>query len=399
MSVLPAGQSLSRFVPDLGELVDNPRAYLAQEPLTIGPLQMYGLAALFGFAGFAFLLSGLIVEPANRGELLGERLALGIGLLLGASVWLGWSLRMRGHSLILHPDGVEVNYRETTVWVPWALFNVDGHAFVPDGDSPRVGVTLPVAAEAIPFVELRREGTPIAHGVEVKAVQWQFVGRDSVVLPARYEVRAGELGELLLLLGRRLGRELPKGVPLSSAYATDGLDDLPAAPDAGGWITVHLTRLAFPPQCCDCGERTSRSMNFRIASRGDMLIGILVPANQPLEVAIPVCETCQQRLRGRQHRGGIRGMQVGAFLFCGLALLLAWTEGWQDRSLLLVLGMAALAAGGLCGFLAGTLASRRLPAELSGYSPARGTVSLRFRHPEYAASVLAAMRTQTQRHP
>ncbi|MGH7170756.1 MAG: hypothetical protein ACRELG_10795 [Gemmataceae bacterium] len=394
MSVLPAGQSLSRFVPDLEELVENPRAYLLQEPLTIGPRQMYGLAALFGFAGLAFLLSCLLIAPADRGEVLGERLALGIGLLLGASVWLGWSLRMRGHSLVLHPDGVEVQYRETTVWCPWALFNVDGHAFVPGGDSPRVGLTLPVATAAIPYVELRREGTPIAHGVEVKAAQWQILGADSVVLPARYEVLAGELGELLLLLGRRLGRELPKGVPLSQTYAIDGLDDLPAAPDAGGWITVHLTRLEFPSRCCDCGERTSRTMDFRIASRGDTLLSILVPASQPLEVPIPVCETCQQRLREQQHRGGIRGMQVGSFLFCLLALLLAWNEGWQDRSLLLVIGLAALAVGGLCGFLAGTLASRRLPAELSGYSPARGTLSMRFRHPEYAAGVLAAMRTQ-----
>lgn len=396
MSVLPAGQSLSRFVPDLEELVENPRAYLAQEPLTIGPRQMYGLAFLFVLAGSAFLLSCLLVAPADRDEVLGERLALGIGLLMGASVWLGWSLRMRGHSLVLHPEGVEVNYRDTTVFSPWALFNVDGNAFVPGGDSPRVGLTLPVASAAIPFVELRREDTPIAHGAEVRARQWQFLGVDTVVLPARYEVMAGQLGELLLLLGRRLGRELPKGTPPPQAYATAGRDDLPPAPDAGGWITVNLTRLAFPPRCCDCGERTERTMSFHIASRGDTLLSILVPASQPLEVAIPVCDACQHRLRERQQRGGIRGLQIGAFLFCVLALLLAWSEGWQDRSLLMVVGLAALAAGGLAGFLFGTLASRRSPAELTGYSPSRGTLSLRFRHPEYAANVLAAMRTQSE---
>src|SRR5579884_809200 len=111
MSVLPAGQSLSRFLPDLEDLLHDPRAYLAQGPVTIGPRQMYGLAFLFGIAGGVFLLSCVI---AGRGD--GERLALGIGLLAGASVWLSWSLWMRGHSLVLHPDGVEVKYRETTVW-------------------------------------------------------------------------------------------------------------------------------------------------------------------------------------------------------------------------------------------------------------------------------------------
>ena len=78
MSVLPAGQSLGRFLPDLEDLLHDPRSYLAEEPVTIGPRQMYGLAFLFGFAGSAFLLAGAIVGQGD-----GERLALGIGLLLG----------------------------------------------------------------------------------------------------------------------------------------------------------------------------------------------------------------------------------------------------------------------------------------------------------------------------
>jgi hypothetical protein len=136
-------------------------------------------------------------------------------------------------------------------------------------------------------------------------------------------------------------------------------------------------------------------MSFQITSRGDALLGILVPASQPLELAIPVCDACQQRLREQQHRGSVRGMQVGAFLVSTLGLLLAWTEGLQDPSLLVVISLATLTAGGLSGFILGTSLSRRLPAELSGYSPSRGTLSLRFRHPEYASSVLAAMRAES----
>lgn len=387
MSVLPAGQSVTRFLPDLEDLLHDPRAYLAQEPVTIGPRQMYGLAFLFGLAGGAFLLSCALAKGDE-----GERLALGVGLLCGASVWLGWSLMMRGHSLVLHADGLAVNYRDTTVWCPWAVFNVDGRAFVPDGDSPRAGLTLPVSPESVPFVELRRDDTPIAHGAQVKGRQWNFINANTIVLPARYEVMAGELGELLLLLGRRLGRQTPKGLPPPEAYDTQHLGELPAAPDADGWITVHLTRLAFPPYCCECGERTSRTMNFPLASRWDTLSGIMVSPNQTLEVPIPVCETCQQRLRARQHRGGLRGMQAGAFLSCGMATLLAWSQGWGDASLLLIVAVAALAVGGLAGFLLGTLLSKRLPAQLGRYSPSHGTLALRFRHPDYGARVLAAMR-------
>src|SRR5262245_58518953 len=89
---------------------------------------------------------------------------MGVGLLLGASVWLGWSLRLRGHELVLHPEGVEVKCRDTAVWCPWALFNTDGAPGVPEADDPRVGVILPVAAEAVPFVELRRHEAPVAQG-------------------------------------------------------------------------------------------------------------------------------------------------------------------------------------------------------------------------------------------
>jgi hypothetical protein len=387
MSVLPAGQPLSRFLPDLEDLLNDPRAVLTREPVTIGPRQMYGLAFLFGLGGTAFLLSCVL---AGQGD--GERLALGIGLLIGASVWLGWSLKLRGHSLVLHPEGVEVRYRDTAVWCPWAVFNVDGHAFVPDADSPRVGLTLPVASEAIPFVELRREDSPISNGSQVRGRQWQLIASDTVVLPARYEVMAGELGELLLTLGRRLGRQLPRGTPPTEAFDTPKFEDVPAHPDAGGWITVHLTRLIFPPYCCECGGRTGRTMSFHVESRWDTVVDFFVRSNNPLEVPIPVCEACQQRIRDRQHRGGMLGMRTGAFLTCGLATILAFREGWRDGSLLFVVGLGALAVGGIAGFILGTLLSKRLPAELSRYSPSRGTLALRFRHPEYAARLLAAMR-------
>jgi hypothetical protein len=390
MSVLPAGQPLGRFLPDLEDLLRDPRAYLQAGPVVVGPRRMYGLAALFALPGLALLASCALGDKD-----LGERLALGIALLVGASLWLGWSVMLRGHSLVLSAEGVEVRYRDTAVWCPWALFNVEGEPFVPEGDSPRQGLTLPVAPGAVPFLELRRTDSAVSHGAQVQSRQLQFTGRDEVVLPARYEVAAADLGRLLLLLGRRLGHELPRGAPPREAYALEALEQVPAGTDADGWITVYLTRIVLPAVCCDCGQATQETMPLRVQSHGSLITDLLVQQVRPLEVAVPVCPACRQRLRQRQERGGGRGLALGLILgLAGGAMLSAAQAG-----LLLPLALGGAAVGGIAGFIIGTLAARQPPVQLARYSPSRGTVALRFRNPGYAALVLEAMRGQARDPP
>jgi hypothetical protein len=386
MSVLPAGRSLHHVLPDLDELLADPRAYLAAAPLAFGPRRMYRLAALFAVPGVILLLSCL---PAGRFD--GERLTIGVALLIGAAVWLGWSLLLRGHEIVLHAEGVEVRHYDTTVWAPWAVFNSDGSAFVPDADSPRAGLTLPVAPQAVPFVELRRDGQAIESGFHVEARQWYFTARDEVVLPARYEVKGEELGELFLLLGRRLGRELPEGAPRPNAYRPR---DFEAAPDPAGWITAPLTRLRFPPRCCDCGTPTAQTLRCQVAAPGDWLLGVLTQNNRAVELQVPVCADCQERMRDRQARGGARGMGMGAALAAAAAVALAVARGADRPGTLLLAALAGLAVGGLAGFVAGTMLAADRPVRLRHYSPARGTLALRFRNPEYAALVLQAMRAR-----
>jgi hypothetical protein len=390
MSVLPAGQPLDRFLPDLDDLLHDPRAYLRAGPVVIGPRRMYGLAALFGLPGLAFLVSCAAAGPGD-----GERLALGAALLIGAAVWFFWSVALRGHSLVLSADGIEVRYLDTAVWGPWALFNADGEPFVPEGDSPRVGLTLPVAPEAIPFVELRRHDSPVAYGASVRGRQWQFAARDEVVLPARYEVRAGDLGQLLLQLGRRLGRELPRGAPPRDAYEAPVREEIPAAPGPGGWITARLTRLVLPPVCCMCGQGTGSTMPFGVQGGWDRMTGFFVQPVRPLELSVPVCEGCRQRLREEAHRGGVRGTLAGGLLLLGLAVIVCLQQG--DPGLLLPLAVGGVAVGGIVGFLVGTTTSWRPPVELTRYSPSRGTVAVRFRNPDYAALVLEAMQARARR--
>src|SRR5262249_43693056 len=149
MSVLPGGQPLDRVLPDLDDLLADPHAYLSEAPLAIGPRRMYRLAGLFAIPGLALLVSCVVLGQPD-----GERIAIGVGLLLGAGVWLGWSVMMRGHELVLHPDGVEVLHNDTTVWAPWSVFHVEGRPLVADSDSPRAGLILPVNPAAVHLVEM-----------------------------------------------------------------------------------------------------------------------------------------------------------------------------------------------------------------------------------------------------
>ena len=380
MSLLPAGNSLRSYLPDLDDLLESPAEYLAVGPVVIGPQRMYRLAALFGVPGIAFLLSYWF------GKQDGERIALGVGLLIGAAVWLGWSLWARGHALILHPNGVEVKHHDVSVWCPWALFHAEGVPYVPEVDSPFTGLILPVASDAVPFIELRRAESVLAHGMQVRAPHFTIVGEDEVVLTGRYEVAAKDLGELLLYVGQTLGLQLPRGAPPREAYQTEG--DVIPDPDPAGWITGRATRLHFPPICCGCGTATTDALRFEVWSRGGRLMRTFVPVvGHAVTIAVPVCESCQAALRARLARGAVRGLLVGALLG-PLVLLLS---GWGDQ-LGGILGLGVAVVGALIGFALGHYLANDPPVVVRDYSPTRGTVRLRFRNPDYAATMIALMR-------
>jgi hypothetical protein len=295
--------------------------------------------------------------------------------------------------MVLHADGVEVIYRDATVWAPWALFHVEGQPFVPESDSPRTGLTLPINSKALSWVELRRGGTISARGSAVQGPQWYFIGQSEVILPARYEIQAQDVGELLLWLGGQLGHDLPRDVP------PELVDDVPLQDpeaDLEGWLTMPLTRLRLPPCCaCCCGPRDD-TLRVPVRARGDWLLGPLFGV-RAVEVAVPVCIACRDSIAARQRLGGAVGLGMGAFVGTAVGGGLA---GWlgEARDLPLLLGcFAGLFVGTLAGSLLGVTLTRRLPVRFRRYSPSRGIVSVRFDNPEIAARVIAAMREQTTR--
>jgi hypothetical protein len=384
MSVLPGGRPLYQALPDLDDLLADPHAYLSEAPLALGPRRLYRLAALFALPGLALLLSCLATGKPD-----GERIALGIAFLLGAAVWAGWSLRLRGHELVLHPDGVEVIHQGTSVWVPWALFHVEGRPFVPESDSPRAGLTLPVNPRAIPYVEQRRDGMVIAHGRQVAGPQWAFTGQDEVLLPARYEITEQDVGELLLLLGGRLGQDLPPSAPATA----DEPDPRPAELDPTGWFTIPLARLKLPPCCASCGGPRDDTLHVQVMARGDWLFGPLL-GGRAIDLPVPVCETCRERIARRQRTGGAVGFAVGALLGAGAGILLGGLLGDGRRFALGLGAFTGFFVGTLAGSILGTALARRPPVRVRRYSPSRGLVSVRFENPEIAAGVIASLRSR-----
>lgn len=381
MSVLPAGRPLHRALPDLDDLMADPEGYLRAAPLAFGPRRMYGLAGLFALPGAAFLISCVVGKPD------GERLAMGIGLLLGALVWFSWSLAMRGHEIVLHPDGVEVIYYDTTVWAPWALFHVEGRPFVPDSDSPRAGLTLPVNRLAVPYVELRRDGQAIEHGLKVRGPQWSWTSRDEVVLPARYEITAGDVGELLLMLGGRLGHDLPAAAAPPEAELPPV--EPPPEPDPSGWITLPLTRLRFPPCCARCEGPRDDSLPINVVPRGDWVTGMFF-GTRAIPVLVPVCEPCRDAILRKQRTNTASGLVLGGVLGATAGALLG---GWLTEGTAAALALGAL-AGLFVGWLVGSLVAlawgRPMPVQLRRYSPSRGVIQVRCDNPVIAARVREA---------
>jgi hypothetical protein len=343
---------------------------------------MYGLSGLFAVPGLALLLSCLV-----QGKPDGERIAMGIGFLIGSLIWLSWSLYVRGHEIIFYHDGVEVVYRDRTVWAPWALFHVEGRAFVPESDSVHAGMLVPIDPKMIPHVELRRDGMTIAWGRNVQGPQWYFTGHHEVSLPGRYLVTAQDVGELLLVLGHRLGSDPPRSTPPPEAHVAP----LPTleSPDPSGWIRMPVTRLQLPNHCARCHGPRDTTLPLPVRAPGDWVLGFFLVYTRAIEIPIPICESCKEYIERRQRNGGSLGLVVGAILGVGIGVGLAVWLG-EGRDLFLWLGAVfGFFLGAFLGSVFGLWASQKGPVRVRHYSPSRGVVSVRFENPEIAAHMLA----------
>jgi hypothetical protein len=389
-------KSILTAVNDLERLLLQPRETLAAHEFTIGPARKFATASLLLLVNV--LLGSWVL---TLGIYLGEILAFNPGLLahplvivlvlfwlslaglLGGS--LAWMFRaLRGGRMVWTSRGVELHRRGTVVYCPWALFNTPGQPFRPGLER----VVLPVAAPAVAAVEARHHGKLFAEGLHVRTAQLTFRSGGEAVLAALYEVNTLELAKVLLHLGRVLGPEAPA---VSSPAAAGEEEAQGSGLGKGGWLTVSLTRLVFPPRCCGCGTATTGRQKFR-SSEPWFSIGrfLRLSRRESVQIWVPVCYPCQTANRAKLRRAvftGI-GLSIAAMLLTALGTCLM-----SNNLFLAICFIFAVLLGPFLGAMIGYRIGRSQssPVQLRDYSPGRGTVSLRFRREEYGPEVLKAM--------
>jgi hypothetical protein len=391
--------SILKAVPELEHLLLNPEEALAGREITVGPARKYATAFVL-LAATAFLgwwvaaVFLFMVKVGNNLGVVGTFVLAAIfliwlsfaALLVGCFFWL---LRvLRGGRMVWTLRGAEFHHRGTVVFCPWELFNTSGQPFRPG----REQVVLPVAPLAVARVEAQRHGHLVAEGLRVNTPQWKFRSGNEAVLAALYEVNTLELAKVLLHLGRILGTG-----PVSPKAA---LEFPPAEEEKrevvrlgrGGWVTVSLTRLVFPPRCCDCGAATTGREKFCSVEPFFSFARLLRPTRREgVQIWAPVCYPCQTTNRDKLRRAVVIGVAIGL----GLILLAALATCLWPANMLVVLGFifAVLLGpffGSLIGYRIGK--ARAMPIQLRDYSPGQGTVAIRFRRLEYGEEVLNAIR-------
>lgn len=349
---------LNQVIPELSRQRGEPRAYLAEEAVVIGPRRPFAVAGVLGMAvGIGVLVVFVIAaleRPRNQAAGGGMVLLAGLTALISAvavtMLLLHW---LRGGSAVLRAEGVEFVYRGRSLFCPWTLFQVVGAPYQPDHKR----VILPVNDQVV-LAQRDGDDTIVARpAAEVKARSLAACAEGQMALADLYEVKLMELGQLLLDLGARLGDgEISPGNSGETSPAPL------ATAEADGWMRIRLTRLPFPPICAGCGNSTRES------------IALPLDARNTARIDLPFCRACQMTRARRRARSVFWGLVLG------IAPAVVWiiAGGAVLRLGDVLMGLVIfLPIGMIFGLIVGfVLRDRTDPVRFRDYSSATGTVAM-----------------------
>lgn len=353
---------LAKHLPDLDALRADPRAYFATQEVVIGPRRALVVATVLGLLAGAVVLIVAVATRADRpkakpvevDDVLIGFLAVAVTAAFSTALLLRW---LRGGAAVLGAAGVQLLYRGRTVFCPWSVFQAPGTPYKPDHNSVLLPIDehVPVAVarrggevEAMPAGELR--GKPLAAHDDAQATLFDI-----------YEVRAADLGELLLHVGSVLGDGPAAAV---SAAAVPRVRGPLATDEGGGWLRIRLTQLPFPRVCAGCGAPTPG------------LIELPLGTSKGHAIAVPLCPPCQTDRERRRLKAFFWGFAVGL-----APTLLVVALGWPVVGGRALLGLLfALPLGVVAGAVVGLiLRDRANPVRFRRYNASGGTVQLRLR--------------------
>jgi len=378
-------RSLRKRVPDFQEVLNSPRAALQAREIEIGPWTRYVRSIVVPI----LLLVPVMLGGVLIGELAGPNFAqpMAIFSLVAWLVLSAWViLAGRGGVCLLSGAGVEFRHRGVAVFCPWDVFHVAGQpVYYPDQHR----LDLPVQQAAIRNIEVRKDDAVIAEGQDAQASHFTILPTGEIRLKVVYGVNPKELGLFLLELGGKLGR------PLGQA-TQEALVPAPVAARAeeDGWIRVNLTRLSFPPLCCDCCQTADSSQEFH-GYRSLFSKDVSMSVDDSLTVQAPVCSHCQGVNSGRYWRTLLKTIFLVAFgttvisFLVGAVLDLCGVPGTMACMMSVLCFSCSLPFSWVIAAKRANTACA--PVFLSDYRPGEGTIRVRFRSSKYAELFLGAI--------
>jgi hypothetical protein len=354
------------------ELMQDPRGTLARKEIRIASRSLLTAGLIAGLVGLLLLPLVLLWWWTPL------LFFLFLGCLATAVIFTGFGLWYGRPEIVLRDKGVTIQDGRYEVFCPWSLFNASGTPFYRQGVPEKV--LVPVAPQAVPLIELRADGCYLGHESRQRVRHLLTITKpDEIALSGWYQANLVEVANLLLQLGPILA---PQGTRQAAAVhqAPATLPAGPAAPDSGGWITVGLTQLIFPPLCCRCGAATSATVTYQLSPRWAWLWSVVTHMHQYLEVPLPVCEPCQADDRRRLWRGIGIGLVAGPLLLIVPAAL-SGENIWAEFFWL-------VAGGAILGGCLGWIIVERPPLTVRHYSPRQGNVTIRFRNRGYTEPFL-----------
>jgi hypothetical protein len=219
-------RSVAKVIPRFQRLVDHPADYLSAEDVRIGPCIRWVTCIVFGTVLGLIFSCGIAFSALRADKPVAHRptedqvqfwLVVASGPLIVSVALLYW---LRGGELVLRRDGIEFRFRRRVVVCSWAFFDTPSEPEWLD----KFTLAMAVNSNAINGAKLYVDCAESSIGQRINTLQFRFrppgtnpitikEGLPEVALRDLYSARLNEIGSMILILSRELGKSVSANNP------------------------------------------------------------------------------------------------------------------------------------------------------------------------------------------